>query len=173
MDKRHPDPHVRRAQRLLQMVHELHKRGYQKLRIAPGMAGSGGAWRCNITPASNIKYEHGALLASWDDRLLAKYTSANENRYFGWEDATRDTARQLADKFEDRFPQIVKLATGQDWPYVGWFVQMLGLADKAEFPVAYADWYSEPDPNQLPTTKGFDSGLPMPPAGEAKKLEEY
>lgn len=173
MDKRHPDPQVRRAQRVLLMVHELHKRGYQKLRIAPGMSGSGCFWRCNITAAANIRKDHGALLASWDDRITAFYSSADGNLYFGWKDATRDTARQLADKFEKRFPQIVEMAKGQDWLYVGWYVQMLGLADKAEFPVAYADWYSKPDPNQLPTTKGFDSGLPMPPAGEAEVAGEY
>ena len=38
---RHPDPIVRRCQRVLAMVHELHKRGYQRLRIMPGMSPSG------------------------------------------------------------------------------------------------------------------------------------
>jgi hypothetical protein len=147
------------------MVNELHKRGYQLLRIAPGMSGSGGSWRCSITPKSNIKRDHGALLASWDDRFVAKHTSANSNHYFGWDDAQQDTARQLADKFVERFPEISQKGKGRDWEYVGWYTEMMGLADKGELPVAYADWYSDPDPNYLPTTKGFDSGLPMPPTG--------
>lgn len=36
------------------MVHELHKRGYPKLRICPGMAPSGCAWRCSISHVANI-----------------------------------------------------------------------------------------------------------------------
>jgi hypothetical protein len=43
---------------------------------------------------------------------------------------------------------------------------MLGLAERRALPVAYADWYGEPDPGCLPTTAGFNSGLPMPPCVE-------
>jgi hypothetical protein len=45
---------------------------------------------------------------------------------------------------------------------------MLAKAKTGEFPIAYADWYDDPDPRWLPTTAGFQSGLPMPPPGEAK-----
>jgi hypothetical protein len=40
------DPIFRRALRVLRMVHELHKRGRQRLRIVPTMAPSGLHWRC-------------------------------------------------------------------------------------------------------------------------------
>jgi hypothetical protein len=39
----HPEPHVRRAVRVLAMVGELHRRGYQKLRVMPFMAAATGA----------------------------------------------------------------------------------------------------------------------------------
>jgi hypothetical protein len=100
------------------------------------------------------------------DRDAAHYTSGQENEYFGWDDARHDTARDLAAKFIDRFPEIVRLGLGTDWLYAGWNVQMLGVAERGEVPVAYSDWYEEPDPKWLPTTRGFESGLPMPPPGE-------
>jgi hypothetical protein len=39
----------------LLMVGELHVRGYQRLRIAPGMSASGCYWRCSVTPAAHIR----------------------------------------------------------------------------------------------------------------------
>jgi len=56
----------RAYRKVLRMVTELHVRGYQRLRIAPGMAPSGCSWRCSITPATNISSRHGARILSWD-----------------------------------------------------------------------------------------------------------
>jgi hypothetical protein len=167
-DHRDPNPTLRRAQRVLLMVHELHKRGYQRVRIVPGMSPSGIHWRCAVTHIGNILTTHGAMATACNDDECARYTSAQDNEYFGWEDAHQDTARQLATKFLERFPVIARKGQGVDWLYAGWYVQMLGLAERGIFPLAYADWYSDPDPQWLPTTEGFESGLPMPPGGEAE-----
>lgn len=167
-DARDPNPAVEQALRVLAMVGELHKRGFQRLRIVPGVAPSGVYWRCTITHAGNILRTHGALLARRDPDV-ARYTTGDGNRYFGWEDAREDTARQLAVKFMARFPEIAERGRGRDWAYAGWYVEMLGLAERGVLPVAYADWMGEePDPRWLPTTEGFQSGLPMPPGGEAE-----
>jgi len=161
---RHKDPIIRRAQRVLQMVNELHKIGYQKLRISPGMSPSGCHWRCAITHVGNISAENGAKLLKYDD--AAYYTTGQSNHYFDWKDAKTDTARELAQKFLVRFAEIAQLGQGEDWLYAGWYVQMLGIAEIGSLPVAYADWYSEPDFRWLPTTEGFESGLPIPPGGQ-------
>ena len=78
------------------MVHELHKAGYQRLRICPGIGGPG-AWRCAISPVSNTRKEHGALFRD-ETRLVARHAEASDNEYFGWRDAKTDTARELAAK---------------------------------------------------------------------------
>ena len=62
------------------------------------------------------------------DKDTAHYTSAAGEQYFDWEDASGDTPDRLADKFEVRFPRIVKLGTGADPEYVAWYKQMLELA---------------------------------------------
>jgi hypothetical protein len=36
--QQHPEPHVRSAVRVLAMVGELHRRGYQKIRVMPFMS---------------------------------------------------------------------------------------------------------------------------------------
>lgn len=152
----------RRALRVLQMVHELHKAGYQRIRICPGMSASGGSWRCAVTPMDNIERNHGAMLVDWDNGV-ARYTSGQKNHYFEWMDAESDTARELAAKFIARFPEIARRGLGQDWSYAGWYVQMLGFAEREEFPTAYADWHGTPHPNWLSTDRNLISKLPMPP----------
>lgn len=158
-------PAQRQALQVLRMVHELHKQGYQLLRIAPGMFASGCHWRCAITPRSNILSSHGALLSDRDGSV-AHYSSGQEDEYSGWADAKADEAPELAAKFLRRFPEIVERAHGDDWNYAGWYARMLGYAERAVFPVAYADWWEPPDPRFLPLW-GHESDLPMPPPGDA------
>lgn len=162
------DPHEREALPVLEMVHELHKTGYQRLRICPGMNSSGTAWRCSVTPVTNILRTHGAMTRDFE-RDVAHYSSTQGTEYFGWRDATDSPARELAKKFIERFPEIVAKGKGEDWAYAGWYAQMLGFAELGNFPLAYNDWGgADLNPRFLPTSKfGIQSGLPMPPGGEA------
>jgi hypothetical protein len=156
---------LRRAKRVLQLVHEFHKRGCQLLRIEPEMAASGCLWRCTLTPRRNVLRSHGALIAH-TDRLTARYRTAQENRFFGWRDAKQDTVKQLADRFARRFPEIVDASQGDDWSYAGWYVRMLGYAELGQLPIAYADWDLDAEPH-LPLLNG-GSDLPMPPPSDAR-----
>ena len=127
------------SRKVLLLVHELHKMGYQQLRIAPGMSPSGMYWRCSIAPAISFSRSNGAILDRWD-APAAHYTSGQENKYFDWEDAERDSPRKLAHKFWKRFPEIIRLGNGSDWEYVGWYLEMLRLTESNGLPIAYADW---------------------------------
>lgn len=154
--------------KVLLMVGELHARGYQRLRIAPGMAPSGFYWRCSITPVTNISSIHGALIAfkSDHDQLIARYSSADEGRYFGWKYVSRSKPSKLADLFIGHFPNIVEAGLGPDWEYAGWYQWMLHLTAPDAFPVAYAD-YDLPE-DYLTTEGGHnDIKIPLPPAGLA------
>ena len=177
--KRDPNPTIRRAGRVLLMVHELHKRGYQRLRISPGLSPSGAYWRCLVTPVTNTLRTHGALVKDYE-REVAHYTSGMDNRYFDWSDAKTDTARELASKFVERFPEISEKGMGRDWAYAGWYAEILGLAERGCLPVAYADWYPGEEPEGWLTVacsdaapRGLqDARLPLPPPGEATPEDE-
>ncbi|MCE9557649.1 MAG: hypothetical protein K8R88_01740 [Armatimonadetes bacterium] len=152
------DPrHIKRAQRVLLMVHELHKQGYQRLRIAPGYADPGG-WQCAFTPVSNVQIAHGALLVNPDE--AAHYVTGQANYYFDWRDSDQNSARHLAIKFTQRFPKIAKASLGRDWSYAGWYVEMLGFAEQDVFPMAYGG--EEGCLARIETRE-----LPYPPPGEA------
>lgn len=149
------------------MVHELHTMGYQRLRICPSMSASGLAWRCAITPVSNVLRRHGAWIADWD-HLSAHYSSSMEARYFGWNDGEGKGPKALARMFRERFPEIAAEGYGADWEYAGWYSWMLSLTEPDSFPYAYADWDTPSDVMQ--TTGG--GAVPLPPSGEAESRDE-
>ncbi|WP_146193619.1 hypothetical protein [Sphingosinicella humi] len=149
------DPDVRRAVRILSMVHELHKVGYQRLRIAGGMGPSGCHWRCSILPADMVcengwEPKWGARGRAGEDGLAAEYSTGEGVNYFGWSDAASDNARQLASKFVVRFPDIAKAGRGLDFPYAGWLTSALGRAETGQLPVFFADYEIHLDPQTAP-----------------------
>lgn len=148
---------------ILRMVHELHNRGFQKLRIAPGLNASATAWRCFLTPSSNIDAKNGAIAIDGSESKGARLTTGDGTKYFGWSDASADTPSQLATKFTDRFPHLLRASRGRDWAYAGWFAEMLGSAEKGHLPYAYADWPDQSNGSYLPTLGDNPDRLPMPP----------
>lgn len=153
------------ARRLLEMLGELHRRGYQRLRFMPAISPSGMHWRCVIAPVEAFSRAHGARLAEWSDEW-PRYTTGDGGACFEWTDATDDGPVALADKFVARFPEIVARGWGEDAEYVGWFAAMLAATAPAGLPYAWADW-DVPD-DRLPVEGAGDNPcVPLPPPGEA------
>lgn len=153
------------------MVHELHLGGHQRLRAVPAMEPSGKHWQCAIAPVSLVSQDHGARLAAdvRDDSRIATYTSRDQNRYFAWTDIyPYATPKELAMHFVERFPEVVEAGRGPDWPYAGWYMEMLRLTCPDQFPYAAAKW-KVPD-THLPTaspTHHRPMRIALPPPGEA------
>jgi hypothetical protein len=150
------------------MVQELHARGYQRLRIAPGMSPSGAYWRCSVVPVANILQTNGAMLKDWNG-LAAHYSMGQEQEYFGWADAADANAVRLADLFIERFPDIAAAGFGADWTYGGWYQDMMRLTAPDVLPVAYADHFDD-DIDGLSCIGGERAKglvIPRPPPGLA------
>lgn len=139
------------ARRLLLMVHELHRMGYQRLRIVPGMSPSGCHWRCTV------------VLAAAPEERVARYSTGEGRAYFGWEDAEADGPAELAEKFVERIPAQAARGHGPDEAYVRWYVDMLKQTAPLGLPITFADWDL---PAGVVSTIGCKSDvvLPLPPA---------
>lgn len=178
----HPEAHVRRAVRVLAMVGELHRRGYQKIRVMPFMSPSGNAWRCWIGPDTLFYRNHGAYLCDpghseevQSTSLSARY-STGADHYFDWQDADNDDARSLADKFLARFTELASRGEGWSYSYAGWYQRLLGLADRGWMPVVLSDddttsSYKKINlhdlrPAEWRAEDGKKPSLPLPPAGK-------
>jgi hypothetical protein len=126
------DAIVRHATRVLAMVHELHKAGYQKIRVLPYLAPSGGYWRCTITYAANMADDGFTPIrdGAGDREHVARYSTADGNNYFGGDKALSLSARELAVRFLGEFPVIAAMGQGRDWLYAGWLTDVLGRAEQ-------------------------------------------
>lgn len=151
------DQMIRRCVRVLAMVHELHKAGFQRLRIFPQASGSGAHWRCAIlgsdfvqddgfTPLDDIA----SVSSLPEEHLVARYSSASGADYFGWRDAQSADARQLASLFLERFPHIKHASPGRDWAYAGWLTDVLGRAESGRIEdLIVLDDYNFHEPKDL------------------------
>lgn len=174
---------VRRSQRMIRMVSELHRMGYQRLRIMPYAHPL--AWRLAIAPAEDFCVHNGAALRQISVDVPV-YSSASEDAYFDWTDTSGDNARQLAEKFVQRFPGISERGRGRDWAYAGWLAELVGFLEGGDFlPVMEwehmlgkaedlrflpvweigsenTEWINEKsDPVSIPAQNGLK--LPLPP----------
>lgn len=139
------DPVAKRATRLLSMVHELHKAGYQRLRVACGWDVEGTTWRARLMPSSQVSDDGWSPISS---ATGVDYSTADGKAYFGWADTAGDDARSLANKFITRFPELSHEASGQDWGYAGWFSMILGEAEHGELPAFFG--FDVDEPRTLP-----------------------
>ena len=123
--------YIRRSQRVIRMVSELHQMGYQQLRIMPYLHPL--AWRLAVGPIDSFSEVNGASLkevnGAWDNVPI--FSSACS--YFEWTDAEKDNARELAEKFVTRFPDVANRGLGRDWAYAGWLSELLGVLEGGDF----------------------------------------
>jgi hypothetical protein len=171
-----PERQAVTTRKVLLLVSELHLRGLQLLRACMMMNSSGTSWRCSIAPVSLVSIDNGALLvhAGWDSPLVAHYTSAAGDEYFGWTDAAHDTPSALARKFIERFPDAVEAGRGSDWLYAGWYVEMLHLTYPHHFPYAMADWETPDDyMDTVSPVSSVGVKVPLPPPGRAQNEKNW
>lgn len=165
---------VRRGQRLIRMVGELHRRGFQQLRIMPYEHPL--AWRLAIGPATSFTHGNGAYIGVGDFQIdhLAVYSSASEADYFQWGDCQSNNAHQLADKFLERFPVLCEQGKGRDWAYAGWLSELIGVLEKNNaLPVVMEEMGPEPGTlRALPLRKygvnEADRLFDLPPPGHRR-----
>ena len=161
---RSKNPRTRRAQRVLAMLHELHKRGYQGLGFASTYDAASEDWCCQITELDSLQFNgRGVAAYPSDSSEIAEYSSRRqENCYFGWNDAQSDSARDLAEKFIARFPGLARRTMQTSWVYSGWLTRVVGSAETGALPIT-----SELTGNNggnVRTTTG--EMLPAPPIGK-------
>ena len=147
----------------------MHKQGYQNLSIHTGKSSSGFHWRLSLLPFNDMCIdEHNIVNISPSSNYEETYHSSGQtgNEYFGWTDATKLNARELAQTIIERFPRLMARCKGTNFEYVGWYIYMLGEAEKANLPIMYQD-YHEPTNGFIATTGEIE--LSRPPHNKIQK----
>ena len=174
---------LRHCQRVLRMVAELHKRGFQGLRIFP-YQGALGAWRVELYPYDDFDLEKPMnLLFDRNSCLSPARHSGAARDYFDWSGSSNYNARQLASKFEEKFPLLCHYCKGRDWKYAGWYQELMGILETdtrlpcITWPYMEEQGFNLLSPAFLPIKKFDEEGyfvyersFPLPPFPEFHAL---
>jgi hypothetical protein len=157
------------ARKVILMLAELHKRGYERLRLLPGMAPNGIHWRYAITPIAHVSREHGARSGAscgYDDFPRGSLSASDQ--MVGWGDNPTSSPKELADLFVRTYPAICRDGKGKDSEYVAWYKSMLMRTHPDGIVWAYSDSYNDNPPPIEGLGAGEHVNIPMPPPGEDK-----
>lgn len=121
---------------LMQILHELHKMGYQKLRWLSYMAPSGMNLRCHITTQDHI-YAHMGICFD-DDHEEVWSTSMQVLR-------TGEDIKPFIPVFMKENPRLLEIGRGEDSEYVEWFDKLLSLASCNGAPNFYDEYWALPE----------------------------
>ena len=110
------------------MLHELHNRGYEQLRLLPGLSPNGCAWRWFIYP--KVLMGNSSSFEQYGDCTPFKsICGSTGNRKVGCNIIT------MADTFEYQYGDIISLSKYHDSSYVKWFDTIIQHAEHDIFPI--------------------------------------
>jgi hypothetical protein len=122
------DYYMINMQKLLFVASELHKRGYEGLRVVPSLAPSGLAWRCKFVATSDKNQS--IIVSSW----IGKFAN-DENKEIEL------SLQKLSDLLEKENIDFLAKCRGKNREYVEWFDEMLNKLKEGELPYAFADYF--------------------------------
>lgn len=120
---------------LMQILHELHKLGYHKLRWMSYMSPNGCCLRCHITMQDHICANREIVFAGDSNEIWCTSTGAM---------TTGEDIKPLVKTFIDENPRLIEIGKGEDVEYVEWFDKLLSFAAKGQTPVFYGEYWPLP-----------------------------
>lgn len=122
------------AYEIVMIVHELHLRGYEQLRLFSGISPNGMCWRWAIYPKVLMKDSNECELY---DFLPFECPYGSTGSAF----PSNDQEVKTVDDFLREYESYVNLAKGEDNAYVEWFKQIVEHAKNYDFPIAYSEFF--------------------------------
>lgn len=122
------------------LLHTLHKRGFERLRLSAGISPSGLHWRYEIASVQSFNPDGVTL----KDELYARgaFDSSNgKSPPFGWEGAKAASSEEFADWFVERYPAVVEAGGGADAAYAAWYEHVLELTAPEGLLVVHGEYH--------------------------------
>jgi hypothetical protein len=116
-------------QKVLFVARELHKRGYEKLRVIPSLSPTGLAWRCKYV-VSNEEKQY-IIVSNW----IYNFFQNNEKEII-------QSTKELTDLLENEDEIFFIKCKGKNQEYVTWYSKMLDRLEEGELPYAFSDYFS-------------------------------
>lgn len=146
------------------VIAELHKMGYELIRVCPCLSPNGMAWRCATTVKKYTLKNCGAIYHG-----PAHTAANNHNGSFRFGECLKMNPHEIAVKFIEYYPHLAKWGKGNDSDYVAWFLKAVELAQQDYFFYAFSDMrscFNNKHKMLLLNNPPENIFLPFPPAGE-------
>lgn len=143
-----PNFYMLNFQKILYVAGNLHKKGYQNLRIVPSLSPSGLSWRCSF-----VTYKEGRIINVNASTWLQEFYELNDKEI-------ELTIEELTNLFIEKENAFLQNCKGKNEEYVKWFDSVLQNLKEEELPYAYADYFSPTSfwktslGNEIPTLPG-------------------
>ena len=125
-----PNFYMLNFQKILYVAGNLHKKGYENLRIVPSLSPSGLSWRCSF-------------IANKDERLLNIYASNWIQEFYEINDKEIElNIEELTNSFIEKENEFLQNCKGKNEEYVKWFESVLQNLKEEELPYAFAEYFS-------------------------------
>ena len=146
------------------VIAELHKMGYELIRVCPCLSPNGMAWRCATTVKKYTLKKCGAIYHG-----PAHTAANNQTGSFRFGECENMNPHEIAVKFLEYYPHLAKWGKGNDSDYVIWFLKAAELAQLGYFFYAFSDMsscFNNKHKMLLLNNPPENIFLPFPPAGE-------
>ena len=156
--------------RLLLVVADLHKLGYECARIVPFIVDTpgGGDWTCIIAPSAMISPSHGATIAEHPDWVDFPYFIGRTVRSLPGLPQGFDSAKNMI----LAYPKLAEQCIGPDREYAEWYRAMLRTTEPEGVVYGAADLDDQKNPpingmRVLGPEGHLEILVPLPPPGAA------
>lgn len=123
------------AYEFMQILHELHKLGYQKLRWMSYMAPNGLCLRCHITTQDHICANRDIVFSGDPNEIWCTSVGTMTNG---------EDIKPLVKAFMNENPRLLEIGKGDDPEYVEWFNKLLSFAAEGQTPEFYGEFWPLP-----------------------------
>jgi len=144
------------------VIEELHRMGYELIRVCPCVSPNGLSWRCATTVKKFTLKNCGAIYRG------PEHTAAQTcDGKFKFGDCEGMTTHEIAELFLEKYPHLAQWGKGKDPEYVSWFKKATDLALRGYVFYAFSDGEScFKNAHQMLLSGNSDFTLPFPPPGE-------
>lgn len=148
--------------KVMLLLHTLHKRGFERLRLSAGLSPSGLHWRYEIAPAQSFNTD-GATLKHELYARGAFASCSGKSPPFDWMGAETATLEEGADWFGERYPVVAEVGRGEDTAYAVWYEQVLELTAPEGLLVMYGEYHDFETDGILVLRMDERTEVPLPP----------
>lgn len=127
--------------RVFAIAPALHRAGYQRLRVYPGMASSGAYWRLGYALASSFT----GPIDGHPFYGGSHFSSGGYKAPFNWNDFRHLTADQAAERLLREYPEL-EAGRGQDEAYAAWTLELAVEVGRGRYPIFYSDYPDQGPP---------------------------